>query len=84
MSMYLVRVKIEQNEDGERYFLIPDELQKDLSWNEGDPIEWIDNSDGSLTLRKSSQLEALKLKAFEDPDVKAEYDRLKDDSKFDL
>ncbi|EKO3791031.1 hypothetical protein HAR83_000379 [Vibrio metschnikovii] len=79
-----MRVKIEQNEDGERYFLIPDELQKDLSWNEGDPIEWIDNSDGSLTLRKISQLEALKLKAFEDPDVKAEYDRLKDDSKFDL
>lgn len=84
MSMYLMRVKIEQNEDGERYFLIPDELQRDLSWNEGDPIEWIDNGDGSLTLRKLSQLEALKLKAFEDPDVKAEYDRLKDDSKFDL
>ena len=84
MIMYLMRVKIEKNEDGERYFLIPDELQKDLSWNEGDPIEWIDNSDGSLTLRKISQLEALKLKAFEDPDVKAEYDRLKDDSKFDL
>lgn len=82
--MYLMRVKIEKNEDGERYFLIPDELQKDLSWNEGDPIEWIDNSDGSLTLRKISQLEALKLKAFEEPDVKAEYDRLKDDSKFDL
>ncbi|XAG72210.1 hypothetical protein MRN18_09430 [bacterium 19MO04SH03] len=84
MNMYLMRVKIEKNEDGERYFLIPDELQKDLSWNEGDPIEWIDNSDGSLTLRKISQLEALKLKAFEEPDVKAEYDRLKDDSKFDL
>ncbi|WP_253910189.1 hypothetical protein [Vibrio aestuarianus] len=84
MSMYLMRVKIEQNEDGERYFLIPDELQKDLSWNEGDPIEWIDNGDGSLTLRKLSQLKALKLKASEDPDVKAEYGRLKDDSKFDL
>ncbi|NGZ68664.1 hypothetical protein G6Z92_17160 [Vibrio aestuarianus subsp. cardii] len=79
-----MRVKIEQNEDGERYFLIPDELQKDLSWNEGDPIEWIDNGDGSLTLRKLSQLKALKLKASEDPDVKAEYGRLKDDSKFDL
>lgn len=84
MSMYLMRVKIEQNEDGERYFLIPDELQKDLSWSEGDPIEWVDNGDGSWTLRKLSQLEALKLKAFEDPDVKAEYDRLKDDSKFEL
>lgn len=67
-----MRVKIEQNEDGEHYFLIPDELQKDLSWNEGYPIEWIGNGDGSLTLRKLSKLEALKLKGFEDPEVKAE------------
>ena len=73
-----MKIKIEQNEDGERYFLIPDELQKDLLWNEGDTIEWIDNNDGSWTLKKLSQLEILKLKAFEDPLVKAEYDRLKD------
>ena len=84
MSMHTVRVKIEQNEDGDHYFLIPDELQKDLSWNEGDPIEWIDNGDGSCSFKKLSRLESLKLKAFDDPDVKAEYDRLKDDSEFDL
>jgi bifunctional DNA-binding transcriptional regulator/antitoxin component of YhaV-PrlF toxin-antitoxin module len=72
-----MRVKIKQNENGEHYFLIPDELQKELSWNEGDPIEWIDNGDGSWTLKKLSKLEALKLKAFESPEVKAEYDRLK-------
>lgn len=71
-------MKIEQNEDGERYFLSPDELHKDLLWNEGDTIEWIDNNDGSWTLKKLSQLEVLKLKAFENPHVKAEYDRLKD------
>ncbi|MEZ8022408.1 hypothetical protein AB4347_18715 [Vibrio breoganii] len=84
MSMHTVRVKIEQNEDGDHYFLIPDELQKDLSWDEGDSIEWIDNGDGSWTLKKLSRLESLKLKAFDDPAVKAEYDRLKDDSEFDL
>ncbi|ENM5780285.1 hypothetical protein NTH50_003801 [Vibrio mimicus] len=79
-----MRVKIEQNEDGDYYFLIPDDLREDLSWNKGDPIEWIDNGDGSCTLKKLSQLELLKLRAFEDPIVKAEYERLKDDSDLDL
>ena len=71
-----MRVKIEQNEHGEHYFLIPDELQKELSWSEGDTIQWIDNGDGSCTLKKLSRLEALKAKAFENPDVKEEYDRI--------
>lgn len=71
-----MRVKIEQNEHGGHYFLIPDELQKELSWNEGDTIQWIDNGDGSWTLKKLSKLEALMAKAFENPEVKAEYDRL--------
>ncbi|MFM2621790.1 hypothetical protein [Vibrio owensii] len=82
--MHVMQVKIEKNEYGEHYFLIPDELQKGLSWIEGDQIELIDNGDGSWTLKKLSRLESLKLKAFNDPDVKAEYDRLKDDSEFDL
>lgn len=78
-----VRVKIQQNAEGEHYFLIPEQLQQELSWNEGDAVEWIDNGDGSWTLRKLSQLEALKLRAFENSDVKAAYDRLSDDPEFD-
>ncbi|MDV7103094.1 hypothetical protein R3X26_01590 [Vibrio sp. TH_r3] len=58
----------------ENYFLIPAELQKEFLWNQGDTIQWIDNSDGSWTLKKLSKLDALKLKVFEDPKVKAEYD----------
>lgn len=79
-----MRVKIQRNEDGEYYFLIPNELQGDLSWEEGDAVEWTDNGDGTWTLRKLSQLEALKLRALEDPDVKAEYDRLSGDSNLEL
>ncbi|MCM5510792.1 hypothetical protein J8Z26_21770 [Vibrio sp. SCSIO 43169] len=79
-----MRVKIEQSEDGEYYFSIPDELQKNLSWGEGDLIEWVDNGNGSWTLNKLSQLDTLKLKAFETQGVKAEYDRLSDDSEFDI
>ncbi|WP_251768680.1 hypothetical protein [Vibrio sp. SCSIO 43169] len=84
MSANIMRVKIEQSEDGEYYFSIPDELQKNLSWGEGDLIEWVDNGNGSWTLNKLSQLDTLKLKAFETQGVKAEYDRLSDDSEFDI
>ncbi|PIW60676.1 hypothetical protein [Shewanella sp. CG12_big_fil_rev_8_21_14_0_65_47_15] len=73
-----MQIKIEQHENGEYYFLIPEQLQKELSWNEGDTISWGDNGDGSWTLSKLSQLDVLKLKAFEDPEVKAEYDRLEE------
>ena len=54
-----MKVKIEQNENGEHYFLIPDDLQRELSWNEGDLIEWIDNGDGSWILKKLSKLDVL-------------------------
>lgn len=71
-----MQVKIEKTEQGEHYFLIPDEFQKELSWREGDTIQWINNGDGSWTLKKLSQLESLKLKALNNPEVKAEYDQL--------
>ena len=54
-----MRVKIEQNENGEQYFLIPADLQREQSWNEGDLIEWIDNGDGSWILKKLSKLDVL-------------------------
>ncbi|MFB2672072.1 hypothetical protein ACE02S_01720 [Shewanella xiamenensis] len=75
-----MQVKIEQHDNGEYYFLIPKQLQKELAWNEGDTIRWVDNGDGSWTLSKLSQFDLLKLKAFEDPEVKAEYDRLENGS----
>ncbi|MDE1254758.1 MbcA/ParS/Xre antitoxin family protein [Vibrio aestuarianus] len=47
-----MKVKIEKTGDGEAFFNIPEILQKELQWNEGDQIEWMDNKDGSWTLRK--------------------------------
>lgn len=38
------------DEDGILTF--PDELMDKLGWKEGDELEWIDNKDGSFTLRK--------------------------------
>lgn len=33
---------------------LPDDLLKSQDWAEGDVIVWIDNEDGTWTLRKSS------------------------------
>jgi bifunctional DNA-binding transcriptional regulator/antitoxin component of YhaV-PrlF toxin-antitoxin module len=43
--------KIEVNEDGEYYIVIPDDLAKELNWNIGDNIEWVIEGD-SVILRK--------------------------------
>ncbi|MDW6004447.1 hypothetical protein [Vibrio mangrovi] len=72
-----MKVTIEKNEDGESYFLIPDEIQKELQWEESDVIQWIDNDDGSWTLRKLSPLEALKEKSLSDQEVKIEYEKIR-------
>ncbi|HBC3976575.1 MULTISPECIES: MbcA/ParS/Xre antitoxin family protein [Vibrio] len=47
-----MKVKIEKTCDGEAFFNIPETLQKELQWEDGDQIEWLDNKDGSWTLRK--------------------------------
>lgn len=40
-------------EDGGDLILpFPDELMECQGWQEGDTLEWIDNGDGSWTLRK--------------------------------
>ncbi|MCS6126607.1 hypothetical protein G3485_00025 [Shewanella baltica] len=49
-----MKVEIERTEDGEAFFRLPDEYLADLKWQDGDVIEWIDNKDGTWTLRKSS------------------------------
>jgi|MDTC01.3.fsa_nt_gb bifunctional DNA-binding transcriptional regulator/antitoxin component of YhaV-PrlF toxin-antitoxin module len=38
------------NEDGVLTFT--DELMEELGWKEGDELEWIDNRDGSFSLKK--------------------------------
>ena len=44
---------IELQEDGEDLILpFPDDILDKIGWKEGDSLEWIDNQDGSFTLRK--------------------------------
>ena len=37
---------------GDQILEFPDDMMKQAGWKEGDTIEWIDNKDGSWTLRK--------------------------------
>lgn len=41
---------IELGEDGE-YYLVTD-FPELLGWKEGDELEWVDNEDGTFTLKK--------------------------------
>lgn len=45
-------IPVQENEQGEQFIEFPDEVLKETSWKEGDSIEWIDNHDGSFTLKK--------------------------------
>ena len=42
----------EDPETGDQILEFPDDLMESAGWKEGDTIEWIDNKDGSWTLRK--------------------------------
>jgi bifunctional DNA-binding transcriptional regulator/antitoxin component of YhaV-PrlF toxin-antitoxin module len=41
-----------QEKDGELYIEFPEDLLKELDWNEGDVLVWTDNGNGSYTISK--------------------------------
>ena len=43
---------VEEDSNGELCIVFPPESIEGLGWQEGDTIKWIDNNDGSWTLRK--------------------------------
>ena len=47
----------EDPETGDQILEFPDDLMESAGWKEGDVIEWIDNKDGSWTLRKKDGAE---------------------------
>lgn len=42
----------EDPETGDQILEFPDDLMESAGWKEGDVLEWIDNKNGSWTLRK--------------------------------
>ena len=45
-------IPVQENEQGEQFIEFPDEVLKETGWKDGDTIEWIDNHDGSFTLKR--------------------------------
>ena len=43
---------VEEDENGEAILTFPPELIEQMGWVEGTTLSWIDNNDGSWTLRK--------------------------------
>ncbi|AIX14675.1 hypothetical protein Syn7803C72_63 [Synechococcus phage ACG-2014d] len=45
-------VPVEEDENGEPCFTIPEEVLEDLGWNVGDILEYSDEGDGTLLLTR--------------------------------
>ena len=45
-------VELEQDENGDLILPLGDELCSELGWKVGDTIQWIDNGDGSWSMKK--------------------------------
>lgn len=48
----------EDPETGDLILPFSDEILAEVGWKEGDVIEWIDNKDGSWTMRKKNASDA--------------------------
>lgn len=45
-------IPVEVDEHGEYYITFPDDLMDDLGWQEGDTLEWSEDIDASIILKK--------------------------------
>jgi len=45
-------VKVEEDQFGDLILPLPESLLEELGWVEGDTLKWIDNGDGTFSLRK--------------------------------
>lgn len=43
---------VQQHEDGEHFIEFPEEVLAEVGWKEGDVLKWLNNGDGSWTLKK--------------------------------
>jgi isochorismate pyruvate lyase len=49
-------VEVKENEHGELYIDIPENILKELDWTEDTMLVWSDNKDGSWTLKKKREM----------------------------
>ena len=46
---------VQEDQFGEKFIEFPQEAIADLGWKEGDTVEWIDNGDGSWSIKKKEK-----------------------------
>ena len=51
-STYTARVIADPDIPGELLLELPDQLCLEVNWRIGDTLEWIDNKDGTFSLKK--------------------------------
>ena len=47
---------VKEDENGEQLIELPEDLLKETGWSEGTQIEWVDNKDGSFTMKEATEL----------------------------
>lgn len=52
MSNWTITLEDADDGSGDLIMPFPDDLLTEAGWKEGDVLEWIDNENGSFTLRK--------------------------------
>lgn len=50
-------VSLEEDENGDLILPLNDDILEGVGWKTGDTIEWIDNKDGSWTMRKKEEMQ---------------------------
>jgi len=49
-------LKVQEDKKTKNLFIkLPSRLMKKMNWKIGDPLEWLDNKDGSYTLQRYEQ-----------------------------
>ncbi len=51
----IYQTEVKERVDGELYIDIPQEILTHLKWDESTPLEWVDNKDGSFTLKRTNE-----------------------------
>ena len=52
MVKKIYTTKVEKDENGESYLILPETLLLEMGWGENTNLEWVDNKDGTFSLKK--------------------------------
>ena len=57
MTSEYFEADVQTDETGNQFIVFPDDLTERMGWEVGDEIQWIDNNDGSWTMKKVEKTE---------------------------